>query len=151
MEFWCFLGDQKGKLGRNGLSEFIKFYSPWNFQKTYGFLFSGGIKVNWFTQICLIIEVKLGVDPLFKSLWILTAKTAVNEQEKRAHLCINFHDDPESLNNNLLWILLHDFQHETALNKGTLLLLCLNSLSANPTKWLNTPRQFVGSSSNVAT
>ena len=82
VDFWCFLGDQKGKLGRHGLSEFIKFYSPWNFQKTYGFLFSGGIKVNWFTQICLIIEVKLGEDPLFKWLWILTAKTAVNEQKK---------------------------------------------------------------------
>ena len=84
------------------------------------------------------------------SEYLLPRQQLMNKK-KRAHLCVNFHDDPESLNNNLLWILLHDFQHETALNKGTLLLLCLNSLSANPTKWLNTPRQFVGSSSNVAT
>ena len=66
MVFWCFQGDQKGTLGRNGLSEFIKFYSRWNYLKTYGFLMIlGGIKVNWLTQICLILEVKLGDDPLF--------------------------------------------------------------------------------------
>ena len=150
MVFWCFQGDQKGTLGRNGLSEFIKFYSRWNYQKTYGFLMIlGGIKVNWFTQICLILEVKLGGDPLFRSLWIFTTKTAVNIQEKRAYLRINFHSDLESLNNNLLWILLYDFQHEATLNKGTLLFLCLSSLSANPTKWSTILKQFVSSSRRI--
>ena len=106
----------------------------------------GEINLNWFTQICLILEVKLGDDRLFRSLWIFTTKTVVNIHEKRAHLRKNFHSDLESLHNNLLWILLDDFQHETTLNKGTLLLLRLNSLSANPTKWSTILKQFVSSS-----
>ena len=28
------------------LSELINFYSPWNYQKLYGFLISGGIEFN---------------------------------------------------------------------------------------------------------
>ena len=47
------------------LSELIDFYPPWNHQKTYGFLMiSGGIKVNWFAEIHLIVEATFGDEPL---------------------------------------------------------------------------------------
>ena len=42
----------------------MNFYSPWNHQKTYGFLMiSGGTEVNQFAQVFLILEAKFGDDP----------------------------------------------------------------------------------------
>ena len=51
-----------------GLKEFkqINFYSPWNHQKTYGFLMiSGEREVNLFAKIHLILEAKSEDD-----LWV---------------------------------------------------------------------------------
>ena len=145
-----FSGGSKGNIGKKWVKRIHWILFPLKLPKAYGFLMIlGGVKVNWFTQICLILEVKLGDDRLFRSLWIFTTKTAVNIHEKRAYLRINFHSDLESLNNNLLWILLDDLQHETTLNKRTLFLLCLNSLSANSTKWSTILKQFVNSSRRI--
>ena len=49
------------------LSELIKFYYPRNYQKTIVCLMiSGGIEINRFAEIYLILEAKLGDGPLAK-------------------------------------------------------------------------------------
>ena len=49
------------------MSKLINFCSPWNPQKTKGFLMiSGGIEVDWFAQIRFIIKANFGDNPLPK-------------------------------------------------------------------------------------
>ena len=48
-------------LALKGLKKLINFYSPWDHQKTIGFLMiPGGKEVNRFAQIRLILEAKFG-------------------------------------------------------------------------------------------
>ena len=44
-------------------SELLPFYFPGNHQKTKAFMISGGIEVNSFPQIRLILEVQFRNDP----------------------------------------------------------------------------------------
>ena len=50
-------------LALKGLSELISFYFPWNHQKIKDFvMILGGIEINHFAEICLILEVGFGDD-----------------------------------------------------------------------------------------
>ena len=51
-------------------SKSINLYSPWNDKKSYDFLMiPGGIEVNQFTEICLILEDKFWDDPYLILTW----------------------------------------------------------------------------------
>ena len=58
-----FRGYRSGLLVKNGLSKFNELinYQPRNYQKTVGVI--GGVEVNSFTQIRLILVAKFGDDP----------------------------------------------------------------------------------------